>query len=477
MKKYISISLLLCLALFGQAQDELGIAGSTRCPVNTLWNNPSTIVDSRAFIDFSLAGVNVFAKNNFVYIPSTYMKNRNFEEMKLPGFNRAASPYRVYSNLMIHGPSVTFAIKQHAFGISTAVRTATDVRGVPKELGYYMTEGFQYQQQMGVQQKVKNLRANVLSWAEAGFTYGTIVSRSGDMITQAAVTVKKLWGIGGVGMRIDDWTYIVRDSSNLETIKFSGEYGFNDPITGGFSWKNGSGMGMDLGITFKQRKKQSDEYVPYDPCTDGDYRYRFGFSILDIGRIKFKSPYFRNIFDENEQNQWNDFSNTQVEDLAGIDSLLTEGLGAAQKNADGIPFKMRLPTAFSAQIDYNLGYNFYIYGTITAGVPWKNRLGVQRSSYLGIAPRFETKRFELSVPISLYEFRQPQMGMMVRLNSILIGSDDLLAILRKRDVYGADIYISVKYTMFRHWKCQKKKSRKAPKVKRQQFAPVPCPSW
>lgn len=476
MKKLILIWIALIPALWSFGQDELGIAGSTRCPANTVWNNPSSIVDSRAFIDINLVGVNVFAKNNFVYIPSAYQW-KDIEKMQLPGFARDNSPYRVYMNSMVHGPSATFAVRQHAFGISTAVRTAADVRGVPKELGYYLTEGFQYRPQMGIPQQVKDLRANVLSWGEVGLSYGTIISRSADMITQGGITVKKLWAIGGVGMRLDEWNYIVDDSSTMRSISVKGEYGFNDPVTGGFSWNNGSGYGIDLGITFKQRKSKSEGYTPYDPCTDGDFRNRFGFSILDIGRVKFKGNYYRNIFNESEESQWQDFQGTQVEDLSDIDSLFTEGLGAAQTNADGTPFIMRLPTAFSAFFDYNLGHNFYIYSTITAGLPWKNRLGVQRASYLGVAPRWEIKRFEVSLPISLYEFRQPQMGMMMRFNSIIIGSDDLLALISKKDLYGADFYVSLKYTIFKHWKCDPPKKKKAPTRRRGNFEPVPCPSW
>jgi len=55
----ICLGVLWCSALF--SQDNLGIAGSTRAPVNTVLNNPSTIVDSRAFIDINLAGISVFA--------------------------------------------------------------------------------------------------------------------------------------------------------------------------------------------------------------------------------------------------------------------------------------------------------------------------------------------------------------------------------------------------------------------------------
>jgi hypothetical protein len=138
---------------------------------------------------------------------------------------------------------------------------------------------------------------------------------------------------------------------------------------------------------------------------------------------------------------------------------------------------MMLPSALSAQADINLISNFYLYGVITYGVPWLNRLGVQRSGYIGVAPRWETKRFEASLPVSMYQYKRPQVGLCLRLNSIIIGSDDLGAILMKKDIYGADIYVSVKYTIFKHWKCGTKPKRVnyARKVSTQ--APPPCPAW
>ncbi|MEZ4798410.1 MAG: DUF5723 family protein [Flavobacteriales bacterium] len=477
MKQLLLISLFSLFSIFLFGQDNLGIAGSSRAPINTVYNNPSSIVDSRAFLDIQLVGASVFARNNFVYLPGGSLNRAALEQLKEPGYNLGRNSYRAYSQVKVGGPSFYFPIKQHAFAVTSAVRTVVDARGINEPLGNYLVNGFQYRPQMGVQQQVKDLRTHALSWAEVGVTYGTIISKRGDMITQGAVSLKRLWGIAGVGLRIDDWTYTVIDSTQMQTTSFAGEYGFNDPMRDGFNWNNGKGFAFDLGITFKQRFKSSEGYVPYDPCTDGDYRYRLGFSLLDIGRIKFTPPTYRNIFDENEQSQWDNFAGTQVNDLSDIDSLLTEGLGAAQSNADFLKFTMMLPGAFSAQYDYNFGHGIYVYSVLTAGIPWKGRLGVQRASYLGVAPRFESKRFEVSVPITLYEFRQPMAGLALRLNSIVIGSDDLLAIVSKKDVYGADFYFSLKITTFRHWKCRSKKQKKAPRVRRNSFEPVPCPTW
>ncbi|MFN8698534.1 MAG: DUF5723 family protein [Flavobacteriales bacterium] len=465
------------ITLNTSGQDQLGIAGSNYSPVNTIWNNPSTIVDSKAFLDIQLAGAGVFGRNNLAYLPGGSFSFRNPENTPLPSYKRDNAPYLAYADVEVWGPSATFAVKQHAFGILSRFRTVADVRGLPESLGYYLTEGFQYSEQMGIQHTVKDARLGGLSWGEVGISYGTIVSRSGAMITQAGVAVRRMIGVMGAGMRVDDWSYVVLDSNNMRALNFQGEYGFNDPGIEPFNWNNGGGWGVDLGLTFKQRLRSSENYTPHDPCSDGNYRYRLGFSVLDIGRIRFRGPFYRNILNETEQNDWNDFGNTQVNDLQGLDSLLNSGLLAAQDNSDQQRFTMMLPTAFSAQFDYNLNHGFYVHSVITAGVPWRNRLGVQRSSYLGVIPRWEKKRVEVALPVSLFEFRYPQVGAMIRLNSLIIGSDNLGGLLFRRNVFGADVYVSLKYTVFRHWKCNPgPKKTKMPR-RRMPKTPLPCPVW
>jgi len=476
--KRVILPLLMVLWIqdyFGQ--DMAGVAGSTRSPVNTIFINPSSIVDSRAFIDINIVGFSVFARNNLAYLPGGSLSRTQLEALDGPGIDLSRNNYRAYADVMVQGPSVTFNVKKHAFGLITNFRTVADARGIDNILGNYLINGFQYQPQMGQVHESKNLRTHALAWAETGITYGTIISRRGDMITQGAISVKRLWGVSGVGARIDNWRYIVADSNRLESFDFIGEYGFNDVMSSGFNLRNGSGFGVDLGVTFKRRFKSSEGYTPFDPCTDGDYRFKFGFSLLDVGRVRFNRPTYRNIFNESEQSQWNDFSNTQIDDLQQIDSLFTQGLGAAQNNSDALPFTMMLPATISAQIDYNWGKGFYTFGMINIGLPWQSRLGIQRSSLLAVVPRYEIKRFEFALPVTMYEFTTPLVGASLRLNSIIIGSDDLLALLFKRDIYGADFYFALKITMFEHWKCRPAKQKKAPKRRAQSFEPVPCPSW
>jgi hypothetical protein len=467
---------LVGISIGARAQDQLGIAGSTRSPINTVWNNPSTIVDSRAFIDINLVGVDVFARNNLAYLDGKSFSFSTADEISMPLFNDNKKRYHVYADAQVHGPSVYFAVKQHSFAILSSYRVMADVRGLPGEITDYIPEGLRVPEYMGQSRQIKDVRLHGLAWGEVGLSYGTIISRQGNAIWQLGLSAKRLFGTAGVGLRLDDWTYVVRDSSHLETQIFRGEYGFNDPTQG--SLFPGKGWGGDIGITYKVRKSESSSYQPHSPCTDGDYLYRIGVSILDIGRINFKGPFYRNVFDQSEGSQWENYAGSNADDVADLDSLINSNFELVKDNADNVRFLMRLPSAFSAFIDYNLTRGFYIYGTATVGLPRKNNLGVQRAAYIGVAPRWEKKRFEVSLPMSLYEWRSPQVGLCFRFNSVIIGSDNLGWLLFNQDIYGADIYLALKYTIFRHPKCRTKKGKSEPNIRRRgSREALPCPAW
>ncbi|MDZ4823083.1 MAG: DUF5723 family protein [Flavobacteriales bacterium] len=470
MIKQFLIVVLIVLVSGLEAQDNLGIAGSTHAPANTVLINPSSICDSRAFIDFNLIGLAAFARNNFAYLPGNKFSLSALSEIGEPLYARQNAPYNAYADAMVHGPSITFNWRQHAFGIYTGLRAVADVRGIPLSLGYYITESFQYREQMGINHTVRDMRANGLGWFEFGGTYSTIINRKPDMLTMGGITIKRLMGIAGVGLRLDEWNYTVLDSSNMETYIFRGEYGFNEP-----AWKSGRGFGLDLGVTFKKTNRNVSEYTPHSPCTDGSYKYRLGFSLIDIGSIKYKGPFFRNVFDETEQSEWENYQGVAADEVADLDTIFNNNFHLVETNSKEDVFRMKLPTGFSAQLDYSLPYNFYVYGTIMIGLPRRASLGVQRASSIGVAPRYEIRRFEISLPLSLYEFQKPQMGLMLRLNSIIIGSDNLGWMLNQ-NIYGADIYFNIKYTMFRHWKCKEKKVKK-PMFQKKGGKTIPCASW
>ena len=458
------------------SQDNLGIAGSNYSPVNTVLVNPSSIVDSKAFIDINFAGLGLYVHNDFVYLPkedfSFFSLIKDPATVPMPAFNSSRRRYYSFADVTIHGPSATFAVGNNSFGVYTGARSVTDVRGVSSTLTEMGLNGIYHQQFDGVEQSVKNLRINSLAWAEFGLSAGRIISKEGRDMWTAGITLKRLIAGGGASIHMDEWNFTMVDSS-LVTHSIRGNYGFNNP-----GWNTGRGWATDLGVTFKRALNDVSSYTPHSKssgCETCDYQFKWSIALLDIGRIKFDPEFYVNQFDETEESDWDELSDFGASDAAGLDQNINEGLGFPT-DAGETHFRMWLPGALSTQFDYNFGHHIYVNSSLIMGIPWRNASGPQRGSQIAITPRYELKRLEFALPFVLHEYKYPSIGAMLRLNSIIIGTDNLGTYLFNQDVYGADIYVNVKYTIFKSWKCRTASTKVAkPQKKRRGY--VPCPAW
>ncbi len=471
----LTFALFICSCIAVYAQESIGIGISNYSPANSLLLNPSSISDSKAFMDIHFVGASVFARNNLVYLPggTGNALNPNGFANATPGYDLSKNSYRAYVDVLAQGPTITTQIGKHSFALYTGVRSVTDVRGVGSRMATYVIEGFQYGPFIGEQTRVRNLRITSLGWAEVGLTYATILKQSGRQLLTGGIHVKRLIGVVGAGFRLNDWQFTVADSTQFITESISGQYGFNEP-----AFNSGSGWGVDIGFTYKQTLEGVGNYVPHSKkggCRTCDYKYKVSVALLDLGRIKFNPEFYANTFDEGLQSNWENFDGANPEDVNGIANLINDNFSQAE-GSDKAKLRVILPAALSVQYDYNLGYNFFLNGSWVVGVPWKNSFGLQRPSSLAFTPRFEIKRFEAALPISLYEMRSPMLGAMLRLNSIIVGTDNLGSLIGNGDKYGADFYFHIKYTLFRTWGCRKEKHR-SPNRGRSNGKVIPCASW
>src|SRR6185295_9897178 len=122
-----------------------------------------------------------------------------------------------------------------------------------------------------------------------------------------------------------------------------------------------------------------------------------------------------------------------------LSSIFT-GDSTASFRADN--FKMSLPAAISAQLDWNIYKNFYANATVVKGFNYYNKRGATHPDIYSLTPRFETRWLEVAVPLSLmsYHHLQSRVGLAVRLGWFFAGSDALGGILGLNDFEGADIY-------------------------------------
>jgi len=451
--------------------------------------NPSFSADSKVFIDFNLVGVSNFITNNYVYVNGGLNSINNAiqaNQTVTENYNTANAPYSVHQDFLLQGPSVSLSLGKLGLGLYSGARSALSINGVPNHLANHIRNGFDFGDQLGDEYTTNNLRVGALAWLEYGLNGSYIIKQEGrDMMTVGG-TVKILNGLTGAGVIIQEWNYEVENDSLLNSLELRGKYGLHDIENSQQPIGNGSGLGIDLGFNYKSMKKGNKGYLPHskEGCRLQDYNYKFGVSLLDFGRIKFSDGISRE-FNIQDSLEWQNYSGAQagsiqsVDDLIELELLTPDSLITASTSSLSNEFKVLLPSALAFQFDYNIGNGFYGNATLVHGFNRKNKFGVERSSILAVTPRFESKPVDVAVPIVLRNYESIRVGFSIRVYYLTIGSDNIFSLIggENRETYGSDIYVNLKYSMFRPWYCSESQARTKTGRRKKTKGGQPCPSW
>ncbi|HQO86121.1 MAG TPA: hypothetical protein PKX84_00565, partial [Bacteroidia bacterium] len=120
----------------------------------------------------------------------------------------------------------------------------------------------------------------------------------------------------------------------------------------------------------------------------------------------------------------------------------------------------KLPTAISFQFDYCLTHFLYLNTSIIQPVTSKST-AIRRPAQLSFTPRLETWRYEISFPLTWYEYDQLRLGTCLRLGQVVIGSDYLTSMLGLSKFNGFDFFVGIKHSSYAMDKLNKRKKEKA----------------
>ncbi|MBC8321850.1 MAG: hypothetical protein H8E34_14155 [Bacteroidetes bacterium] len=462
--KTLATLLILILYNTAPAQELLGVILGNYRGTSGLMINPAGMTTNKVYLDINLATANVFIRNNFAYLPKEDFiiwdaLKKGYEFPTYGPYNKNVIYYQNQNHknaaisAKVLGPSAMLQVGDHAFGITTGVRYLLTGTRIPWDIAELSYNGLDYDPLHNIEFNGNNFNMNTSVWMEVGLSYAYNVHKSFDQQLTVGITIKKLWGYGGGYLDATNANYLVENDSTIDIINLNAHAGFSLPVdynnndfTGETASFTGSGFSMDVGAVFIKKKNVNlNEWRGKKLCaqTYEEYIYRIGVSILDIGRVKY---------DENAQlHDYNDVSKywPSVDTLgfSNINEMMAgfsnEFYGNPSTSLVSNTIKVGLPTALSVQADFYLKDNVYIGGF------WIHPLRINMSSLrrpaqLAVVPRFETKYFELSLPISLYEYKYPRIGIAARIYFVTVGTERLGTYLGMTDMDGLDIYASVK---------------------------------
>ncbi|NML64247.1 hypothetical protein HHL22_03415 [Hymenobacter sp. RP-2-7] len=463
------------LAALGQpaaAQGWLGLALSNYGGTNGAYLNPSALADSRLSAYLNLGGASASFYNSYLQLnlpQKPWEKGFSFRKAYLveqpggsgPQFATATADVRLPSLMLTLGP-------RSAVAFSSRVRGFAQATGVSYSLAQLARYGLGEANQLGLADRLLtdnsfNLEAN--AYHEFALSYARTLTPNTTHFFKGGLTFKYLVGLGGGYVRNEGVQFRVLDKNTVELQSRQLSYGLTDfNLYGQSGFKAGDlygaqqlgrGFGADLGLTYEWRP----DYARYEYDMDGrtrpdetrnKYRLRLGVALTDLGALGYNSA---------QHVRQGQLAGTATVRLGQLDTLTFRTLQSVENTAQRLvglsstsrEFTTYLPAALRLTADYHLAGPFY------AGLLWTqsllpaSSLGSHTPSLLALAPRVEFSRAELAVPVVWANgYRQLQVGAMLRVGPLVLGSDNLGGLLGITSARGADVYFGLALALRRY---------------------------
>ncbi len=425
--------------------------------------NPAFLSNSKVYLDINLATTDLFAENNMGYFDKD---STGFWELVRKTMHLAP----LWGNVIVHtynnqnkknffvstriqGPSVMIQTGKQAFAAGISIRSVSSGVNIPYEI--VQSKGrLSDTTLVNKHFDNKNFSLASLTWAEIKLNYSRDLIARGDTKLTVGAGLKILFGIGGTYAATSHLNYFVPNTTTVDIKHFDSRIAYAIPIDYDDYNKTvtnplfkGHGIGLDIGFLYTRLKTFTDPgekrlcAKPY-----ADYVYKFGVSVMDIGGIFFNHHAEQHRFD-NKQAVWQQFDTVSTPSIHVTMATLSQVFyGSPDSSLTDTSFFMSLPTTLSVQYDYHFPGNFYL------GAYWQQPLRfrlrtVRQSPVLAVIPRYETRIFGVSLPVTLYNYEKIRLGASVRIYSVTVGTEKLGTFLGIGDLTGMDFYFSIRFNL------------------------------
>lgn len=473
MRKIVTVLFFVLAVSTIYGQETLGTWGSNYGGVAASFQNPAFIANSRLYKDINLVSGSVSFYHNVEYLADTTNKGSNFFYDKL-GLKRPDAQIQYYKanrptldkGYMMSrelGPSYMLDRGNDAFAITLSTRQFFSFNKVPDVVSRLIKNG--YADVATVLQRSyvfdQPMRAAGMAWAEIAGTYARRLPTTSKDLMTVGVTLKYLIGQGGayayvnnVGAQFSNPLNVQINQSNIQA-GVSLPYDYTDSSNAEWDKKiaSGKGIGVDLGFTLIHRRNVNRDVNVNRYCEQEfeDYDYRLSVALLDIGSIKFKHN-TRSVSASNSTPITYDLSKKVETTQDGIDQILDlYGITGKDSLNTFKKFNILLPTALSLQYDVRIMDRVYSTLAAVVAVPL-GKNAIVRPSQIALVPRYESDHIEVSLPISLYEFAKPRIGLAARIYFLTLGTDRLFSLGKKHDYFGYDAYASIRINFMKIFK-------------------------
>jgi hypothetical protein len=449
--RYISVLALILLTHTVKAQQFIGLNTQLHTSIQQMPYNPAWVNASETGTEIGFFGVSALAGTNAYRVRKDWTLGL-FEEPGSLGDKYIRDIRKkdkhLWANYDLLGPSIAFKFKdKHHIGVYTRtrqiIRSGNLSRTAVRLLGDYTTELDNY--------TVDIKRGGFIthSFAEVGFTYGQYLVNDEFVKFNWGVSVKYLMGLVAGSMYTPAMKYTPKNKDSIAkvegdmTVAYS--YNVNSYIDKsvsndfGYNERGGRGsLGFDIGAQY--------EYHPEGtPNAETPYLFSIAASITDIGAITYIADTGSGTYKVNTANKDVDNYNNKGYQYLGdyFNYLVKDTLVTRQEALK--KFRVGLPTAFRANLDWNIKDMFSLGVNILLNLRGINGTVYKPGyvSYINFTPTYGNRTWAVSLPLTYLGYQTMNMGAILRYKGFYIGSTSLLTVLVSEKLSNADIYMGV----------------------------------
>ena len=445
----------------------LGATLGNYAGINSVQLNPSAMHNSKQYLDVQLAGADVFLQNNYLYQDKKDYSFWHFFQtgyefpVHLEQYGTEERMFYTYQNgrikngfvnLRVNGPGAMLIWDRHAVALTTALRADLSLFNVPQNIANFMYLGLNYVPQHNINYIInQRFGAAFAAWGEIGLSYAYMLYQKRYDRVSVGASVRRLFGLAGGYLDVARMDYVVPDDSTMIVNNLDARLGFSMPmnysnnefVSG--NWVKGGGFGFDVGVTYTRTLRSTFTQYIRRPCEKRyeDYLYRIGVAVIDIGRIRFKENEVAFAVD-NRPSYWYDVNELTFDNVQWfLDTVSYRFYGNSGAAYRDEPVRVWLPSAVSFQFDYHYLGPWYVNASLIYGFRLSHS-AIKRPAQLAITPRYELGWFEASLPITLYDWYLPRIGLALRFYGLTIGTEKLGQFFKISHFTGMDFYFSLK---------------------------------
>lgn len=428
MKKiFFSVVALVSFSAMAQ-QSFAGFRNGYYSGTHAVLSNPASIAASPRTWD-----VNLFSTSINVGTDKVNIDLKNLEK----SFQKFANidTYNDFSGnltLDVLAPSFMFALNnKHSIALTTRVRAFVGVNNLNAKLFDGIIGDISKQQAQVVPIEINNQNVRVNAFSEIGATWAGVLFDKDGHLVKAGATAKYVRGTMNTYADINKINAVLTMDPIQKEAVLNNTNGELTVVNSGISLKNfkasdltqskTNGVGLDIGAVYE-----------YAPEYDKPYRFKVGMAITDIGSLKY-TP----IKDEAYHYA---FRHARIKISENIQEELNQN--NAERREIGA-YKVSLPTAFQAHVDYHIHAGIFVE---LAGQFGLTKGKIQNPYYnndITLTPRFERRAFGVYVPITYNSLAKTSVGTALRLGPLVIGSSSIGALIK--ETKSADVFFGLRF--------------------------------